>query len=398
MQLVLFDTAARFQLLPFTHTRAIADIRCGILTQRERWEQLLALSSDTLTAAYLQPVYAVRRSADTFLYVNGAVLGTTALAEAVKALSPNSVLLSGNMLIAFHSDRFIEDYNFFNNIPENAQQVTFDKPVKSLQHIWDIFSCNEAAITADFSMITQNRESAPLPPHVTAIAPERIFMEKGAQLAPCIINAQSGPVYIGKDAEIMEGVLIRGALALCEHATLKMGAKIYGGTTIGPGCKVGGEVGNSVFFGNSNKGHDGFIGNAVIGEWCNLGADTNSSNLKNNYAEISIWNEQERKPVKTGLQFCGLMMGDHSKCGINTMFNTATVVGVSCNIYGGGFQQKFIPSFSWGDAQELTTYQLEKAVDTANRMMSRRGRSLSDAEISMMQYVFDHTKSQRTSA
>lgn len=398
MQLVLFDTTVRFQLLPFTHTRAIADIRCGILTQRERWEQLLALSSDTLTATYLQPVYTARRSAKTFLYVNGAVFGTTALAKAVKALSPNSVLLSGNMLIAFHSDRFIEDYIFFDNIPENAQQLTFDEPVKSLQHIWDIFSCNEAAITADFSMITQNRESAPLPPYVTTIAPEHIFVESGAQLAPCIINAQSGPVYIGKDAEIMEGVLIRGALALCEHATLKMGAKIYGGTTIGPGCKVGGEVGNSVFFGNSNKGHDGFIGNAVIGEWCNLGADTNSSNLKNNYAEISIWNEQERKPVNTGLQFCGLMMGDHSKCGINTMFNTATVVGVSCNIYGGGFQQKFIPSFSWGDAQELTTYQLEKAVDTANRMMSRRGKSLSDAEKSMMQYVFDHTKSQRTPA
>jgi len=398
MQLVLFDTAVRLQLLPFTHTRAIADIRCGIFTMRERWEQLLALSSDTLTTAYLQPVYADRRNAESYLYVNGAVFGTETLATAVKALPVNSILLSGDLLIAFHSDSFIEDAHFFNNIPEKAHQIIFEEPVKSLRHIWDIFSYNEAAIAADFSRITQNRKSAPLPAHVTAIAPEHIFVESGAQLAPCIINAQSGPVYIGKDAEIMEGVLIRGALALCEHATLKMGAKIYGGTTIGPGSKVGGEVGNSVFFGNSNKGHDGYIGNAVIGEWCNLGADTNSSNLKNNYAEISIWNEYEGKPVKTGLQFCGLMMGDHSKCGINTMFNTATVVGVSCNIYGGGFQQKFIPSFSWGDAQELTTYQLDKAVDTANRMMSRRGKSLSDAEKSMMQYVFDHTKSQRTPA
>lgn len=397
MQLVLFDSAVRFQLLPFTHTRAIADIRCGIWTQRERWEHLLALASDTLTEKYLQQVYAPRQQAETFLYVNAAVLASTTLVEAVKSLPSNAVLVSNNLLIAFRSDRFIEDYNFFNQIPEAAQQINFEEPIKSLQHIWDIFSFNEAAIATDFSIITKNRKSAPLPSYVTAIAPEHIFVEEGAQLGPCIINAQSGSVYIGKDAEIMEGVMIRGPLALCEHAALKMGAKIYGATTIGPGSKVGGEVGNSVFFANSNKGHDGYIGNAVIGEWCNLGADTNSSNLKNNYAEISIWNEYEQKLAKTGLQFCGLMMGDHSKCGINTMFNTATVVGVSCNIYGGGFQQKFIPSFSWGDAQELTTYHLDKALDTANRMMARRGKSLSDAEKAMMQYVFDNTKALRNS-
>ncbi len=395
MQVVLFDATTRLQLLPFTHTRAIADIRCGIFTLRERWEQLLGQLSDTLTAAYLQPVYPERKQAKSFLYINSAVLGTIALTEAAKALPANAVLISGETLIAFHSERLITDNEFFRQIPDGSQRVPFNEPIRALRHIWDIFLWNQEAIVSDLSLIRNVRESEPLPGYVTAIAPEHIFVEKGAKIAPCIINAQSGPVYIGKDAEIMEGALVRGALALCNHATLKMGAKIYGGTTIGPGCKVGGEVGNSVFFANSNKGHDGYIGNAVIGEWCNLGADTNSSNLKNNYDEISIWSESDHKMVKTGLRFCGLMMGDHSKCGINTMFNTATVIGVSCNIYGGGFQQKFIPSFSWGDSRKMVSYKLEKAIDTANRMMGRRERSLSNADMAVLKHIFECTEQQR---
>ncbi|RYZ22555.1 MAG: glucose-1-phosphate thymidylyltransferase, partial [Sphingobacteriales bacterium] len=250
-------------------------------------------------------------------------------------------------------------------------------------------------IKDDFALLTKGRQSQLLPGYVTALHTENIFIEPGAKVYPCIINAEKGPVYIGKDAEIMEGCIIRGPFALGEHAVLKMGAKVYGATTLGPGCKVGGEISNVVFFANSNKGHDGFLGNAVIGEWCNLGADTNCSNLKNNYDEVKIWDEHEQKSVKTGLQFCGLLMGDHSKCGINTMFNTGTVAGVSCNIYGAGFPEKFIPSFSWGGPEGMVTYALDKALATANRMMIRRDKELTPAEVKVLQHIFAKTEQQR---
>jgi UDP-N-acetylglucosamine diphosphorylase/glucosamine-1-phosphate N-acetyltransferase len=240
----------------------------------------------------------------------------------------------------------------------------------------------------DFALITDGRASKPHPGHITVSGGGHLFIEEGAKLYPgCIVNAQTGPVYIGRDAEVMEGAILRGPIAVCEHAVIKMGAKIYGATTIGPGCKVGGEINNAVFFANSNKAHDGFVGNAVIGEWCNLGADTNCSNLKNNYDEVKVWSEAEDKNVSTGLTFCGLLMADHSKCGINTMFNTGTVVGVSCNIFGGGFPDKYITSFSWG-GDGLTTYAFDKAMETANRMMGRRNKQLSKAEIEMYRHIF----------
>jgi UDP-N-acetylglucosamine diphosphorylase/glucosamine-1-phosphate N-acetyltransferase len=229
------------------------------------------------------------------------------------------------------------------------------------------------------------------------VGKESLFIEPGAVInAGVIINAATGPVYIGPDSEILEGCMLRGPIALHEHAVIKMGAKIYAGTTIGPGCKVGGEISNVVFFANSNKGHDGYLGNAVIGEWCNLGADTNCSNLKNNYDEVKIWDEYNNRSVRTGLQFCGLIMGDHSKCGINTMFNTGTVVGVSCNIWGGGFPEKFIPSFAWGGSEGMTTYQFARAMDTALRMMARRGKTLSEAETEMYRSIFAATEAQRS--
>lgn len=393
MQFILFDGAARHHFLPFTHTRPVADIRCGILTLRERWELLLGTTTGTLTATYLQQAFPTRPDTDQ-VYINGALFATALLAEAIKNLHLEEALWQGEKLIAFRTAHTAE-HKQETEFAASLTKVAFTDGVHQLEKVWDIFSGNERAIKEDFALITQGRQSQLLPDYVTALNRSNIFVEPGAKIYPCIINADAGPVYIGKDAEVMEGSIIRGSFALGEHAVLKMGAKVYGGTTIGPGCKVGGEISNVVFFANSNKGHDGFLGNAIIGEWCNLGADTNCSNLKNNYDEVKIWDEHEHKSVKTGLQFCGLIMGDHSKCGINTMFNTGTVAGVSCNIYGGGFPEKFIPSFSWGGSESMVTYALDKAINTANRMMIRRNKELSRAEIDVLHHIFDQTQKQR---
>lgn len=386
MNLILFDDKSRNYLFPFTHTRPVADIRCGIYTMRERWDLLLGTDSSTLTETYLQQAFP-QKNGEEQLYVNGGIFGTEKLAGSIRSLAPGKALVREGHLIAFHTYDRLESAADVENLLTTLEQITYSESVQKLENVWDIFTYNDTAIRADFAYITRKRASRKLPGFVTAICPENIFVEDGAVLNPAVINAASGPVYIGKDAEVLEGCLVRGPLALCEHAVLKMGTKIYGATTIGPGCKVGGELSNVVFFSNSNKGHDGFLGNAVIGEWCNIGADTNCSNLKNNYDEVRIWSEYEQRSVKTGLQFCGLLMGDHAKCGINTMFNTGTIVGVSSNIFGADFPPKFIPSFSWGNGK-METYQLDKALDTANRMMARRGKTLSEGEANIFRYVF----------
>jgi len=395
MHFVLFDGAVRPQLLPFTHTRPVADIRCGILTMRKRWEILLQSGTATLTQNHLRELYPHEEGVST-TWINGSVFGTKDLAAAILQLPADAFLEQDGLVLAAHTSggqSFTSD-----NIEQQLTVLTkqsFTGTVLRLQHTWDIFSMNEQAIALDYALLTEGRSSQPLPEHVTVMGKELVFIEAGAVIAPCIINASKGPVYIGKDAEIMEGCMLRGPLALGEHAVIKMGAKVYGATTIGDGCKVGGEISNVVFFANSNKGHDGFLGNAVIGEWCNLGADTNCSNLKNNYDVVKVWSESKGQLESTGLQFCGLMMGDHSKCGINTMFNTGTVVGVSANIYGGDFPEKFVPSFSWGGSGGMTTYSFDKAMDTARRMMSRRNIELSAAEEAMYHYIFTSTSVQR---
>lgn len=394
MQYILFDTHLRHQLLPFTHTRPIADLRCGILTARERWELLLENTTSTLTETYLQPAFPLITEADN-IYINGAIVGDATLAIAINSLKSNEALVQDNILIAVRTETILQYGAALSFVEENWDKVIYAGPLVAINQVWDIFSKNEQVLKTDFELLTLNKMSAQLPEYVTAMGKANIFIEEGAKIYPCIINAEAGPVYIGKDAEIMEGAIIRGPFALGEHATVKMGAKVYGGTTIGPSCKVGGEISNVVFFANSNKGHDGFLGNAVIGEWCNLGADTNCSNLKNNYDEVKVWSEHQNKSVKTGLQFCGLLMGDHSKCGINTMFNTGTVAGVACNIYGGGFPPTFVPSFSWGGADNMVTHRVEKALDTANRMMARRNKSLSKAEVDVLEYIYAQTTKQR---
>ena len=389
MSYILFDDN-RLQLLPFTHTRAVADIRCGILTMRERWQLCLQQETATLTEAYLQPLYPATTTDKDVVYINGAVAGSCALVKAIRQLLPGQKLVNGDVVIAL-CNGLVSTIDELKAISDLSVAVVFNgERITILEHIWDIFTLNDLLIREDFQLLTYDRKSEPIPDNIIVTGKENLFIEPGATIyAGCIINATTGPVYIGKGAEIMEGSIIRGPFAVCAGGGVKMGAKIYGATTIGPGCKVGGEINNTVFFANSNKGHDGYLGNAVIGEWCNLGADTNSSNLKNNYDFIKIWDEHQNKLVNTGLIFCGLMMGDHSKCGINTMFNTATVVGVSANIYGGGFPDKFIPSFSWGGSDGIVRYEFDKAMDTANRMMQRRGKQLSEAEIAVYRHLYE---------
>jgi len=409
MNYILFDDSSRPHLLPFTHTRPVADIRCGILTMRERWEMCLLkagyvqgavfgqaralakgpVTTGTLTEPYLQPVFPANPVKDN-VYINGAVFGTIALADAIFQLEPGQALAKGYYIIAARlpeNDMGIADFKeHILTLPSQH----YEGEIHSLKNLWDIFTANDRAIKEDFELITKDRNSAPVPDGVTVTGRQNLFMEAGATIcAGSIINATTGPVYIAKDAEILEGVMIRGPLAVGSQAVIKMGAKIYGATTIGPGCKVGGEINNVIFFANSNKAHDGYLGNAVIGEWCNLGADTNCSNLKNNYAEVKIWDEAANRSVFTGLTFCGLLMGDHSKCGINTMFNTGTIVGVSCNIFGGGFPEKFIPSFSWGVAEGTKLYDFNRAMETAGRMMARRGKKLSEEDLAMYRHIFD---------
>ena len=388
MNYILFDGPNREALLPFTYTRPVADIRIGILTIREKWELFLGVTTTTITEDYLTDKYPMVEMEDNVM-INASCLPSYALVKQIKNLSKNQVIYDGDVIVAFFSLENQEvDFDHFETFK------CLDSVIK-VESTWDIFSKNGAAIAADFELVTAGRTSAPIPERTEAFNDKQIFIEEGACLPLCVLNANNGPIYIGKDSEIMEGSLVRGPFALCEGSVLKMGAKIYGPTTIGPYCKVSGEVNNSVFFGNSNKGHDGYLGNSVVGEWCNLGADTNNSNLKNNYAEVRLWSYETENFAKTGLQFCGLMMGDHSKCGINTMFNTGTVIGVSANIFGSGFPRNFIPSFSWGGANGFSTYLTSKAFDVVRMVMSRRGLDFSDQDRAILEQVFEQTSAYR---
>ena len=390
MNFVLFDSQSRNNLLPFTHTRPVADIRCGILTMRERWEKLLGENTWTLTQPYLQPAFPNIDSSEK-TYINAAVFATADMVNAIAGMQAGSTLYANDVLVAWRPIGPVNEQDLLKDAANCAAKAQYADSVMILNNNWDIFSLNDRAIRADYDLLTKGKKSMPIPAGVTVSGSENLFIEEGANIYPgCIINASTGPVYIGAEAEVLEGTIMRGPIALCEHSVVKMGAKIYGATTIGPGCKVGGEINNVVFFANSNKAHDGYLGNAVIGEWCNLGADTNCSNLKNDYGTIKVWHEATGKEINSGLTFCGLMMGDHSKCGINTMFNTGTVVGVSCNIFGSGFPKKFIPSFSWGGADGFTEYRFDKAIEASNRMMGRRGKTLSNAEIDALLFVYEN--------
>jgi UDP-N-acetylglucosamine diphosphorylase/glucosamine-1-phosphate N-acetyltransferase len=389
MNYILFDGTVRNALLPFTFTRPVADIRIGILTIREKWETQLGTTTTTLTEEYLQEKFPMVEMEQNIM-INAAFVPNNELVALVQNLKTNQAIFAGDEVVAFFTTENQEEVDF-----DTYEIIDFDTNCIKIEHTWDIFAKNDQAIREDFQLITTDRTSQPIPKSVNVIAPENIFIEEGAKLEFVTLNASTGPIYIGKNAEIMEGSVIRGPFALCEEAQVKLATKVYGATTVGPHCRIGGEVNNSVLFGYSNKGHDGFLGNSVLGEWCNIGADSNNSNLKNNYEEVKLWSYETENFAKTGLQFCGLMMGDHSKCGINTMFNTGTVVGVSANIFGSGFPRNFVPSFSWGGASGFTTYLTKKAFEVAKVVMSRRHVDFTETDAKILEYVFEETKKWR---
>ena len=382
MNVILFDSN-RSNFYPLSYTRPIAEFRIGILTIKEKWEYYYKNVSVS-TEDYLSDKYPIIKKKEN-LWIDSRILPSNELITELNSMRNGEFLESNDTVIAFKNSSF--DYKKLNKINTS---VNFD----SVNNISDIFSDNGREIEKDFKLVVKGRKTSVLKTSNTVIG-KKVFIEKGAKVSCSILNAENGPIFIGKNAEIMEGSIIRGPFAMGENSVLKMGAKIYGPTTLGPYCKVGGEVNNSVFFGYSSKAHDGFLGNSVIGEWCNLGADTNNSNLKNNYAEVKLWNYEMEKFKKTGLQFCGLVMGDHSKCGINTMFNTGTVVGVSANIFGSGFPRNFIPSFSWGGASGFQPYKLPKVFEVASKVFERRKLNFDDVEQSILSEVYDMTKRYR---
>lgn len=390
MNYILFDGPVRNALLPLTFTRPVADIRIGILTIREKWEKHLGSTTSTLTEEYLSDKYPMVELEENVM-INASFLPSLDLVELILDLKANQAIFYEEDVIAFYTTEDQEEVDFdqYECIEYENTEALF------IENTWDIFSKNDKAIAQDFELLTEDRTSAPIPKTVNCINPENIFIEEGVDINFVNLNASAGPIYLGKDSVILEGSNIRGPFALGKGALVKMGAKIYGPTTIGPHCKAGGEINNAVMFEHSNKGHEGFLGNSVLGEWCNIGADSNTSNLKNNYDEVKLWSYETERFARTGLQFCGLVMGDHSKLGINTMINTGTVIGVSCNVFGPGFPRNFIPSFSWGGSAGFSNYMPKKAFETATRVMARRDIEFDEVESAILEHVFEETKKYR---
>ena len=386
MNYIIFDNFKRNYLLPLTFTRPVGDIRIGILTIREKWEHYLDSKTSSLTEDYLSVKFPIVKGDDNIL-INGSVMPNPVLVKEIGKIGINQALVKDEIIIAIRVTA--KDLDNLDDT-EGMEEVETNCEFLKLNASWEVFSKNDEALRADYDIVTKGRKSAPLSDTNTLLGHD-IFIEKGAKVECAILNATTGPIYIGKDAQIMEGAMIRGPFALGEGSIVKMGAKIYGATTVGPFSKVGGELNNVVIFGYSNKAHDGYLGNAVIGEWCNLGADTNNSNLKNNYDVVKMWSYPDQTFVDTGLQFCGLVMGDHSKCGINTMFNTGTVVGVNSNIFGSGFQRNFIPSFAWGGTKGFDDFSIRKAIEIAKRVYSRRNIEFDETEQFILRSVNELT-------
>jgi len=386
--LILFDHDHRDQLLPLTYTRPVAELRIGILTMREKWQLWMDGGVSYITQDYLSSKYPINLWDKNYV-INAGVLPNALLCEKIRSLQLNETLLYENELIAARVpinqfEALMSGHDLSELVGYPLQKDDFIQ----INHLWDLYRYNDIAIRSDFDLLTRGRVSQPISSTNQVIDPDNVFIEEGARVECTVINASLGPVYIGKYAEVMEGCLIRGPLALGDYSVLKMGAKVYGATTIGPNCKVGGEINNVVFLGNSNKAHDGFLGNAVIGEWCNLGAGTDASNLKNNYDEVRVWDYSAKTFQRSGMQFAGLFMGDHSKCAIGTTFNTGTVVGVGCNVFGEGFPRPFIPSFSWGGKQGMKTYNWKESLSTMDRVLARRDRYLKEEDRLILEEVY----------
>ena len=373
MKIQIHDNGKHLDFAPLSLTRAVGNLRVGIFTNDERWKILLPEAEISFeTENYLGGKFPQVPNATV---VNACVIPNADVVQAVKELKGNeNLVIDGGWVARCGTGEVIVHYKG-------------EMPIR-IEQRWEMYQKNGEVLEQDFETITNNRTSVQLSSTNTIIGdPNLVFLESGAKVEASILNTTTGPIYIGKDAEIMEGSSVRGPLAMCNNSALKMGAKVYGPTTLGPHCKVGGEVNNVIFQAYSNKGHDGFLGNSVIGEWCNIGADTNTSNLKNNYGKVKTYSYATEKLEQTDLQFMGLVMGDHSKCGINTMFNTATVVGVSSNVFGAEFPDKYIPSFTWGTHGDA--FDFDKALVSANNMMERRGMQLSDDEIAILKHIAD---------
>lgn len=396
MNCILFDDQAWNELLPLTFTRPVAEIRIGILTIKEKWDIYFNTKCSYLTQEYLSQKYTLVTDEENLLF-NGSVLPNEKMADSIDSLNFGECLVCDDIIIAAKltdedlSILLSSGFDSFNKVIWNGQT---DKINKS----YDIFMKNHLAIEQDFELLTDARVSEPLSETVNVIGRDKIFLEKGAKVEFATLNATDGPIYIGKDAEIMEGVVVRGPLAMCEHSQLKMSAKVYGATTLGPYCKCGGELNNVVMFAYSNKAHDGFLGNSVVGEWCNFGADTNNSNLKSTYSNIDLWNYTSKSFEDTQLLFCGCIVGDHSKFGINTMINTGSIIGVSASVYGAGFPSRFIPSFSRGGVDGLKEYSLEKLFQVADQVMKRRNKKLSVEDKKILEFVFEISKNFKASS
>jgi UDP-N-acetylglucosamine diphosphorylase/glucosamine-1-phosphate N-acetyltransferase len=395
--IILFDDDNWEGLLPLTFTKPICELRVGILTIREKWEKRLSGKSSFITQDYLANKYPIHIEEDNFL-INSTVLPTEALVDRILSLEPNEALLAGDELLVARLPKI--EFDRLGN--DQAINELIGKDISSNTEIFsqvlrphDLFRLNGQELVRDFELITKGRTSQPIPDGNQIRGSENIFVEEGVQVDCSILNAKTGPIYLGKNASIQEGSIIRGPFSLGEGAIVKMGAKIFENTTVGPYSKAGGEIKNSILFKYSNKGHVGFLGNSVLGEWCNLGAGTTVSNLKNNYTETKLWNYATERFEKTGLQFCGLIMGDHSKAGISTSFNTATSVGVSCNIFGSGFPRTFLPSFAWGGPHGYNTYRHEKALDTARLVMQRRGKTLEEVDETILVHIYYFTANSR---
>ena len=395
--IILFDDESWKNFLPLTYTRPIGELRIGILTIREKWEKRLNGTVSYITQDYLANKYPIKISNDNVV-INPRWLPNAKLLSLIKDLDMNDALLIDDTLVAARMDN-----SQFQLLIENAEiqelkGVDISKNKEDfieLSRPIDLNTYNEIEITHDFNLLTKNRSSQEPNKQNVLINERQIFIEEGAIINNACLNATHGPIYIGKNTEIMEGSNIRGPFALCDNSIVKMGAKIYGSTTIGPYCKIGGEVTKSVILGYSNKSHEGYLGNSYIGEWCNLGAGTNCSNLKNNYTEVKLWDYNTDRFSPTGVTFCGLIMGDHSKSGIATMFNTGTVIGVSANIFGSGYPRTFIPSFSWGGAKGYKTYLLKKSLEVIEVVMERRNIKLEDKDRLILEHIFHNSSTYR---
>ena len=391
MAIILFDDNAHQTLLPLTYTRPVADIRIGILTIAEKWANYFDLDYSWHTQSWLKNKFPTKIE-ERNLFINGSFCPDETLIEAIKKLQGNEALKYGGQLVAVK----LNEADALNFDVQTVYKHTVELKHTPVTVIYpeDIFSKNDIELRNDFKLLTNGRKSAAISSTNTIIGND-FFAEEGAVADCSTFNTRNGPIYLAKHTEVWEGTHIRGSFALCEHSQVKMGAKIYGATTVGPYSRVGGEISNAVIWGYSSKGHDGFLGNSVLGEWCNIGADTNNSNLKNNYAEVKLWDYTSQRFRKTGLQFCGLIMADHAKCGINTMFNTGTVVGVGANIFGSGFPRNFVPDFAWGGAQGFEVYSIKKMFETAEKVYERRARAFDEMEQEILKKVFELTEEYR---